>query len=172
MLVAYIVLAVREKKSPASETEVIVKTESSIRKIGLFLQCHDYNLPDNIIAFLLIINVLSFYIIFHKSTGGIYVNDIITEIFDKFRIIINKLTSLFETSYHTMRYLKKVNTFLIYFFCYPLFSYYKHYIQYIKIQKRRQTKKTSAFRIFYFYRWFYNFRNNMETSSHSGISFR
>lgn len=27
-------------------------------------------------------------------------NDIITEIFDKFRIIINKLTSLFETSYH------------------------------------------------------------------------
>lgn len=37
LLVAYIVLAVREKKSPASETEVIVKTESSIRKIGLFL---------------------------------------------------------------------------------------------------------------------------------------
>lgn len=37
LLMTYIVLAVREKKSPVSETEVAVKTESSIRKIGLFL---------------------------------------------------------------------------------------------------------------------------------------
>lgn len=37
LLVTYIVLSVREKKSPVSETEVIVKTESSVRKIGLFL---------------------------------------------------------------------------------------------------------------------------------------
>lgn len=37
LLVAYIVLAVREKKHPVSETEVVVKTEFSVRKIGLFL---------------------------------------------------------------------------------------------------------------------------------------
>lgn len=37
LLVAYIVLTIREKKHPVSETEVIVKTESSVRKIGLFL---------------------------------------------------------------------------------------------------------------------------------------
>lgn len=37
LLVAYIVLAVREKKHLVSETEVIVKTEFSVRKIGLFL---------------------------------------------------------------------------------------------------------------------------------------
>lgn len=37
LLVTYIVLSVREKKYPVSETEVIVKTESSVRKIGLFL---------------------------------------------------------------------------------------------------------------------------------------
>lgn len=37
LLVTYIVLSVREKKYPVSETEVIVKTESPIRKIGLFL---------------------------------------------------------------------------------------------------------------------------------------